>query len=195
MSDILCLGDSNTFGYLPGSPFDRSQAWPSLYTTYLNTSVQVHVDAACGRPFLDPFFPDSPSQGKARLALHTQKRAYDRIILQLGTNDLLAGDIGADVLGQAMARSMRQVKEIHPDTDWILLLPAFSRPLKTPFWTGRSYEALIGGAHRLADVLHGERLPLQTDLVDTLSFLEGSPDGVHFPLAGHEHLAGYLASH
>lgn len=193
MTDILCLGDSNTLGYLPGRVFDRTQAWPGLFQAYLKKSIQIHLDAACGRVFLDPFVLKSRSDGRARLAFQAQKGPWSGLIVQLGTNDLMTQDMGADTLASSMAQALRSFHQAQAGAQIIILLPAFSDALEDPFWIGTSYSGLKAKAGRFAASLQNQSLPPQTRIVDTGPFLQKSPDGVHLTYQGHQDLAIHLA--
>lgn len=192
MTHILCLGDSNTFGYLPEVAFDRTRAWPALLPGHLKDSVQVHIDAACGRVFLDPYVHESRFDGRARLALHAQKGPWSGLFLQLGSNDLLSQDMGADVLAYAMAQAIRSFCQAQTQAQVLILLPAFSH-VEDPFWIGTTYAGLKGKADRFATALKNQDLPSQTQIVDTAPFLQNSPDGVHLTYQGHRDLASHLA--
>lgn len=191
--DILCLGDSNTFGYLPHSLFQRDQAWPSLYPTHLKDPVQVQIDGACGRFFLDPLGGESRSDGRARLTLHAGKGPWAGLILQLGTNDLMTREVGTDTLAAAMAASLQAFHQAQARAQILILLPAFRPALEDPFWIGTTYAGLQAKADRFARLLQSQDLPPHTSLMDTAPFLKDSPDGVHLTHQGHRNLAAHIA--
>ena len=92
MTDVLCFGDSNTWGYNPkdGSRFPWGVRWTSVLQELLkDQGIRVIEEGLCGRTAV---FEDPLRQGRKGVELfptlletHGQP---DQIVLMLGTNDL-----------------------------------------------------------------------------------------------------------
>lgn len=91
---ILCFGDSNTWGFIPGSDCDRyapEVRWPGVMARALGEGYRVVEEAQNGRmtAWDDPCEPFISKCGAEHLpiVLESQK-PIDLAILMLGTNDL-----------------------------------------------------------------------------------------------------------
>lgn len=93
---ILCYGDSNTWGYVPGSGgqrFPSHARWPGVISKLLRTSYRITEEGLCGRTTVwdDPFSPGIERNGYKLLgAILDTHKPLDLIIIFLGTNDLKA---------------------------------------------------------------------------------------------------------
>lgn len=89
--NILCFGDSNTWGADPagGPRFDRATRWPCILQNELGEGYHVIEEGLCGRTTVwdDPL--EGPRNGLEHLVpiLQTHK-PLDLLIIMLGTNDL-----------------------------------------------------------------------------------------------------------
>ena len=88
--NILCFGDSNTYGYKPDGTgrFDTNTRWTSLLQKKLGADHRVIEEGLCGRTTV---FQDDLREGRRGLDLigvtmemHTP---IDLLIVMLGTND------------------------------------------------------------------------------------------------------------
>ena len=92
MKQILCFGDSNTYGLIPGTANQR-YGWGTRWTSILDDKVRtkgyrVIEEGLCGRTtvFDDPFRTER--RGTEMLpAILESHRPVDTIVLMLGTND------------------------------------------------------------------------------------------------------------
>ncbi|MCB1079511.1 MAG: SGNH/GDSL hydrolase family protein [Verrucomicrobiae bacterium] len=91
---ILCFGDSNTWGFIPGSDGERyapEVRWPGVMGSALGNGFRVVEEAQNGRmtAWDDPGEPLINKCGATHLpvVLESQK-PIDLVILMLGTNDL-----------------------------------------------------------------------------------------------------------
>ena len=94
MRSILCFGDSNTHGQIPGmGPLDRyarEQRWPGILQAQLGAGWHVIEEGLSGRTTVH----DDPIEGahkNGRLYLRPCLQSHaplDLVILMLGTNDL-----------------------------------------------------------------------------------------------------------
>jgi len=116
MKNVLCYGDSNTWGYMPvdATRYGIDVRWPGVLRQQLGGGYWVIEEGLSGRTTVweDPYEPYR--NGKAHLmpCLLTHK-PVDLVVLMLGTNDLKrrfslpAYDIakGAGVLAEVILRS------------------------------------------------------------------------------------------
>lgn len=87
---ILCYGDSNTFGYIPGrgGRYDRHTRWPGRLQELLGGDYQVIEEGLCGRTTV---FDDKTEPGRNGLDqirdTVEQNQPLDLLIVMLGSND------------------------------------------------------------------------------------------------------------
>lgn len=91
MRSVLCYGDSNTWGYEPGSKrrLDHTQRWPGVLREDLSTGYLVAEEGLNGRTtvWTDPLAEYRNGKHLLMPCLETHK-PLDLVILMLGTNDL-----------------------------------------------------------------------------------------------------------
>ncbi len=93
MKSVLCFGDSNTWGWIPGVDGGRMAhvvRWPGVLQAALGERVRVIEEALNGRMTVwdDPFDAEDKS-GKRHLPVALASHApIDLVVLMLGTNDL-----------------------------------------------------------------------------------------------------------
>ena len=93
MKHVLCYGDSNTWGFIPGSGkrYDEHTRWTGVLGDRLGSEWRVHEEGLNGRMtiFDSPFQTDVNKNGRSLFAsvLDSQK-PLDVLVICLGTNDL-----------------------------------------------------------------------------------------------------------
>lgn len=90
MVNILCFGDSNTFGTNPsGGRWARNQRWTGVLQERLGSSYYVIEEGLGGRTASAEDFLEPDKNGRRHLpiALHSH-RPLDLVIIMLGTNDM-----------------------------------------------------------------------------------------------------------
>jgi len=108
---IVCFGDSNTWGYIPGSEGERyapDVRWPGVMAAALGGGYRIVEEAQNGRmtAWDDPCEPFINKCGATHLPVVLEShKPIDLVILMLGTNDLknhlghnaiaIAGGMGA----------------------------------------------------------------------------------------------------
>ena len=91
---ILCYGDSNTWGFIPGGVGQRMPSnirWPGVISKLLRTNYRITEEGLCGRTTVwdDPFAPGIERNGlKTFGAILDSHKPLDLVIIFLGTNDL-----------------------------------------------------------------------------------------------------------
>lgn len=91
MKHILCYGDSNTWGFIPGTGerYDERTRWTGILASLLGEGWCIHEDGLNARTsvFDVPFKPFLNGLPTFPAALVAQK-PLDAVVISLGTNDL-----------------------------------------------------------------------------------------------------------
>ena len=126
MKQILCFGDSNTYGLIPGTTNQR-YGWGTRWTSILDDKVRtkgyrVIEEGLCGRTtvFDDPFRTER--RGTEMLpAILESHRPVDTIVLMLGTNDCKSVySATPEVIGQGIEQLLDQINTVNPKYYWYL---------------------------------------------------------------------------
>jgi lysophospholipase L1-like esterase len=203
MFELMCFGDSNTWGYAPrtGERYPRSVRWTGVLQASLGSDFLVIEEGLNGRTTVweDPVEGDK--MGKRHLMPCLQSHApLDLVVLLLGTNDLKARysappcDIaaGAGVLMDIILASGAGRAGASPP---VLLLapPPLGAAGNAAF--GGMFE---GGAEKSRGLgkLYGEAARMRgCPFIDTGSILKSSElDGIHFDEDAHRTLGEGVAA-
>lgn len=101
---VLCYGDSNTFGYIPGrgGRYNRHTRWPGRLQELLGSEYQVIEEGLCGRTtaFEDMTEPGRNGLDRVREAVE-RSLPLDVLVIMLGSNDCKAqfGASAAEIAG------------------------------------------------------------------------------------------------
>lgn len=180
MGTIICIGDSNTFGYDPrnfwGGRYDRS--WPELLGEELNCPT-VNLGEN-GRMIPDEL------EGEWLDRQIRQHFPGEEILVMLGTNDLLnAMRPNEQIIASRMEEYLRHLQEEYPDLSLILLAP--------PAVALRE-RGMAEVSQRLSRCYLELAQRLGIGFVDGSGFGEHlAHDGVHLTEEGHRRFAHYLA--
>jgi lysophospholipase L1-like esterase len=122
MKTVLCFGDSNTWGYVPGSEDGRFSAdirWPRRLATALGDEWEVIAEGLNGRTAtMDSPVADGRNGLTYLLPCLQSHMPLDIVVIYLGTND--AGDrysLPAETIAGAVGRLVKVVRtsEAGPD--------------------------------------------------------------------------------
>ncbi|MCF7915341.1 MAG: SGNH/GDSL hydrolase family protein [Spirochaetaceae bacterium] len=200
MKQILCYGDSNTWGYTPvtGIRYSEDTRWPGVLASLLGPNYRIIEEGLNGRTtvFEDPL--QEGRNGKTYLLpCLLSHRPFDVVILMLGTNDMKqrygvpAEDIarGAGVLAEIILNSGAGPDNTAPKL--ILLSPPGLGKLTAfgPMFTGASEKSLhMGPAFREVAQEIG------CSFVDIGGQVKaGNQDGIHLDPEGHRRVAELVA--
>jgi lysophospholipase L1-like esterase len=188
---VLCFGDSNTYGSIPGEVggrFARDVRWPGVLAAELGDGWHVIEEGLPGRTtvFEDPLSPYRRGADylPPSLASHAP---LDVVVIFLGTNDLKArlsagaSDIaaGVGVLAQMVLASGSGHGSEAPRV-LLLGLPRLGAPLE-PEFSGAEEKAAELPRH-----LAQEAAMIEADLLDLADLVTYSHlDGIHLDAAGH----------
>lgn len=128
MKQILCFGDSNTYGLIPGTT--ERYGWDTRWTGILDEKIRekgyrVIEEGLCGRTtvFDDPLRDGRRGTELLSVLLETHK-PIDMVVLMLGTNDCkTVYDASAEVIGKGVERLLTQIESSNPDSKVLLVSP------------------------------------------------------------------------
>ena len=201
MKNILCFGDSNTFGTNPsGGRWPRHQRWPGILQERLGEEFYVIEEGCGGRTTVMEDFLEGDKNGRAHLPVALRShRPLDMVILMLGTNDmkqrfnLLPVDIaqGAAVLG-SMVESY-EYGPGYPVPKVLLVSPIWIKEgIENSIYTGFAASS-VEISHQLAPLFQAQARAHGWLYLDAASVAEASDkDRLHMEKESHLALAGAL---
>ena len=128
MKQIVCFGDSNTYGYIPenGERYPWGVRWTSLLNEKLGYGkYHIEEEGLCGRTtiFEDPLRDNRNGSNMLPALLETHQHA-DLIIVMLGTNDCKAAyGASAEMIGKGIEKIVGQIRGGAPDSKILLISP------------------------------------------------------------------------
>lgn len=204
MKNILCFGDSNTWGYTPGTGvrFDLDTRWTGVMQSALGAGYRVLEDGQNARTsvYEDPWSPWRLGAAALPMALVAQK-PLDLLVLMMGTNDLKFTDAFGAAKGAErlidLARAVQARKEsseVFPNGFKVLLVS----PIQLhPSVADDPYGTLRDGYAESKKFAFYYRHVAQAQgaaFFDAATVAEPSPvDGVHMDAASHRALGEALA--
>lgn len=204
MRSVLCYGDSNTYGYVPGGTasdrFGWRERWPGVMARHLGNDWHVVEEGLGGRTTVrnddvEGHFKNGRTYLKPCVLSHAP---LDVVILMLGTNDLKARfNQTAAEIAMGVACLIHDLREYAPGPGagfpevLVVAPPPLGRVL--PDW-----EDIFEGAHAKSGIL-AVKLESMADSMgvhffDAATVCESDPrDGFHIGAEGHAALGAALA--
>ncbi|MEH6443508.1 MAG: GDSL-type esterase/lipase family protein, partial [Oceanospirillaceae bacterium] len=113
MLTVLCFGDSNTWGTVPGESrrYADNERWPALLNNALS-HIKVIEEGQQGRTLVhnNPF--QGKNNGQRYLKVCLEKYAPDLVLILLGTNDLKKRfSLSADTVAKSAAHLAEQTQQ------------------------------------------------------------------------------------
>lgn len=129
MKNILCFGDSNTYGYIPDKSgrFPWGVRWTSILTERLGQDYNVIEEGLCGRTtiFDDPFRPGRNGSESFQAILESHN-PLNLITIMLGTNDCkTVYGATAGIIGKGVESLLEQIKQHSPKSEVLLISPIY----------------------------------------------------------------------
>lgn len=130
MKQILCFGDSNTYGYIPvaGKRYSWEKRWTGILSEKLGLSeYRINEEGLVGRTTI---FDDPLREGRNGVkSFHNILETHspiDLIIIMLGTNDCkTVYSANANIIGKGVKRLINQAKIDCPRSKILLMSPIF----------------------------------------------------------------------
>lgn len=198
VKQILCFGDSNTFGLIPGTR--KRYPWEIRWAGILEGKLQplgykIIEEGLCGRTTIfDDKFREK-RRGTELLPVLLESHQPDEVILMLGTNDCKTiYSASAEVIGKGMEMLLRQIK----DTDSKIKIRVVS-PIwlgegvwKTKFDTEFDRES-VETSKRLKEIYQKIARIHRCDFIAASDYVKASNiDRVHLDEEGHQTLANVI---
>ncbi len=194
MKNILCFGDSNTYGLIPGTnmryPF--GVRWTSILSRELGfEDYHIAEEGLCGRTTI---FDDPLREGRCGVkllpAILETHAPLDYTIIMLGTNDCKTiYNSSAEIIGKGIERLVRQVKTYSAKSEILIISPIH---LGQEIWkydkefSDRSIEISKG----LSSVYREISIKEKVHFLDASEFAgPGDADREHLDENGHKALA------
>lgn len=208
MKEILCYGDSNTWGHTPvtGCRYSRDVRWPGVAQKLLGSDYFIHENGIGGRTSIydDPLVPCKNGLKSLDYAL-LSSRPLDMVVLCLGTNDMKITNVQGSRKGnETLIREILSANErfhthepIFPNGVRILLL--------APIHIHPAIEVINPGAQFSSNAANETKLFAQqfealAAAYSEVSFLDASlyafpseEDGVHMNEKSHQRLGTAVA--
>lgn len=127
MKRILCFGDSNTYGYIPGGTgrYSEDIRWTGRLQKRLSSEAIIIEEGLCGRTTV---FQDELRIGRRGVellpVLLESHAPLDLVTVMLGTNDCkTVYGASAEVIGKGIEKIIGQIKSISPQAKILLISP------------------------------------------------------------------------
>lgn len=127
MKQVLCFGDSNTWGLIPGTNkrYTWGERWTSLLQERYGSEVRVIEEGLCGRTTV---FEDELRDGRKGIdtlkVLLESHSPLDAVVIMLGTNDCKSFyNASAKAIAKGVGRCIEAVKTLTPKTKILLISP------------------------------------------------------------------------
>jgi len=203
MKSILCYGDSNTYGLMPGlqGRYPREVRWTGILQKLLGEDYYIIEEGLGGRTTVwdDPI--EEHKNGKEYLIPCMEShQPLDLVVIMLGTNDvkkrfsLSAFDIGAAMenLVKTILKSEAGIDENPPKV--LLVAPV---PIKSV--GDKDLDLMLEGGVEKSLMLpeYYQKIAKKYSLsyLDPTKMVEiGSRDGIHFTVNGHKKMAELVAN-
>ncbi|MDD6990870.1 MAG: GDSL-type esterase/lipase family protein [Oscillospiraceae bacterium] len=127
MKNLLCFGDSNTYGYAPETKlrYDFSERWTGILSrSLLPLGVHVDEEGLCGRTtdFDDLYRPGRKGSDVLPILLESHTPGY--VIIMLGTNDCKSSYKNSpDDIAAGVEKLVRQVREYNGNVKILIVSP------------------------------------------------------------------------
>lgn len=205
---ILCFGDSNTWGYIPGTPgerYDWPTRWPGVVQNELGSGYTLIEEALNGRTTVwdDPMKPNRNGSKQLPFILESHT-PIDVVIIALGVNDLKhhfnlkAVDIalGVRTLAEMVqgSRAGRMQKNGVRRSPEVLLITA-ALPVDSPNPLGHKFHAAKDRGAGLSMAIAEVAEDLRCQCVDANEIVTiPDTDGIHLDEQAHADLGRAIAT-
>lgn len=197
MKRVLCFGDSNTFGYIPGSGglrYDADVRYPGVLQKLLGDEFVIIEDGLSGRTTVYDKDDLPGRKGIDFIANSVRNADPDIVMIYLGTNDCKEQfEANAKTIADGMETLADAAKAVKPDAKIIFVAPF---PIGREGLTEADYynEFSLTTSHELAAEYAARAEKNGYGFVDAGTVVTADPaDGEHTTPAGHRALAELFA--
>jgi len=200
MQNILCFGDSNTWGYMPGTGlrYNESIRWTAIAQSLLGDQFRLHEAGLSGRTIMQGESNREFRSGAELINLYLEScRPLDMVTIMLGTNDLKASfNLSIDTIGEAARTLCQQVLAFdyapYKCPKVMLIAPA---PFVESENLDTEFESRIADSKGLAPAYYQLCKDLNIDFIDAGRIVKASIiDGVHWDKDGHHNFGQHIST-
>lgn len=198
MKEILCFGDSNTYGLVPGTfkRYPYEVRWTGLLADRLGKDYHIVEEGLCGRTtiFDDR---DRPARNGSEMlpALLESHMPLDMVIIMLGTNDCKSYyNATANNIGDGIIRLIEQIRHFDDNIDILIISPIhLGRDVWRDEYDPEFSKASVNVSTQLKDVYKNIAYNYGTDFLAASDVAEASvTDQEHLNESGHRKLSNAI---
>ena len=200
MKNVLCFGDSNTFGFNPenGSRYDKNTRWTGALQTLCKDNFHI-IEAGCNNRTA---FSDNLA-GKMftgyKILPELLNSNLDCVILAIGVNDLqFQYNASLDDIKNGISNLVKMVKNTVQNAQIILISQTdiTENVLKSPIFSTLFDKGSIEKSKHLAKIYEQIALENNCDFIDLNKIASTSAiDGLHFEPQEHKKIAIEIFKH
>lgn len=193
MKRILCFGDSNTWGYIPGSGkrYSENIRWTSLLQNLSGGDFEIIEQGCCNRTcFIDN--PDGIEQTGYKILPKYLNTDFDLIILALGINDIQKFfNPSLDEIKTGLEQLIKIVKLKYKKAKILIISPArLSSSNETEYFKNQFDEIAIEKSKHFARIYEETAKDNNCLFFDWDKIVKVSDiDGLHFSPESHKKIA------
>jgi len=199
MVKILCFGDSNTWGAIPGEMrrYNIMQRWPTILKNYLPVGCELIEEGQAGRTAAHNDPKEQERNALSYLPTCLDKHRPDVVLILLGTNDLKkrfklsAEDIsdGVTLIAETVLKFEGEAKEKKPSV--LLIAPP---PIDEVGCFSRMFAGGAEKSRHLANLYARSADTLGCAFFDAGKVVKPcNKEGIHWPADQHQLFADALA--
>ncbi len=198
MKKVLCFGDSNTYGFVPGkcTRYDKNTRWTGILQALCGSDFSI-IEGGCNNRTA---FVDNPAgaeqTGYKILPEYFTKNYFDIVVLAIGINDLqLFFRPTLEEFEQGIEKLIKITKDLSPNAKIILVCPSKLdlAGIKSGVFSFQFDEISVEKSYHLPQIYKKLAEKYACELVDLNEIVKVSPlDGLHFSAESHKTIAENL---
>lgn len=198
MKKVLCFGDSNTYGFVPGkcTRYDENTRWTGVLQALCGSDFSI-IEGGCNNRTA---FVDNPAgaeqTGYKILPEYLTKDYFDIVVLAIGINDLqLFFRPTLEEFEQGIEKLIKITKDLSPNAKIILVCPSKLdlAGIKSGVFNFQFDETSVEKSYHLPQIYKKLAEKHACKLVDLNEIAKVSPlDGLHFSAESHKKIAENL---
>lgn len=198
MKKVLCFGDSNTYGFVPGkcTRYDKNTRWTGVLQALCGSDFSI-IEGGCNNRTA---FVDNPAgveqTGYKILPEYFTKDYFDIVVLAIGINDLqLFFRPTLEEFEQGIEKLIKITKDLSPNAKIILVCPSKLdlAGIKSGVFNFQFDEESVEKSFHLPQIYKKLAEKHACKLVDLNEIVKVSPlDGLHFSAESHKKIAENL---
>lgn len=198
MKKVLCFGDSNTYGFVPGkcARYDKNTRWTGVLQALCGSDFSI-IEGGCNNRTA---FVDNPAgaeqTGYKILPEYFTKDYFDIVVLAIGINDLqLFFRPTLEEFEQGIEKLIKITKDLSPNAKIILVCPSKLdlAGIKSGVFNFQFDETSVEKSGKLSPIYKSLAEKYKCHFIDLNNIVDVSPlDGLHFSAESHKKIAENL---